>query len=111
MLRLEALFPVLDVVLAATLSAWITAFATKESTRDAICAMRVRAERVRMGAMFLVVGMFVNVASTAAFLAGVADTSTVLDFVAYPFWIAGAIALASATWTERPAALSGGVEA
>jgi len=111
MLRLEALFPILDVILAATLSAWFLAFASTRDAHRAIESMRLRAERVRMGAMFIVCGMFVNIAALAAFLVGHAEASIGLDFVAYPFWIAGATGLASATWAPSRQAAARGVEA
>lgn len=99
----EMTFPVLDIVIAAMLSAWFLAFTTASRADDATARMVARAERVRLGALAFTFGLFTDVASLAYEMMGFETVAVVLAFCAYPIWIGGAVALASATWAERGA--------
>ena len=95
--------PFLDIAIMATLSAWFLAFMTARGAEEATACMLVRAERVRIGALAIAAGMAIDVMSVAAGLAFGDDVALVVGFVAYPLWICGAVALASATWAEKHA--------
>lgn len=94
----------LDIVLAATLSAWLLAFATDAGTDRATAAMAGRSARVRLAALALGVGLMARVVSLPARLTGDVGQAYLLDLLAYPLLVGGAIGLASATWRPRPEA-------
>lgn len=103
---LEALLPLLDIAIMATLSAWFLAFTTSRRATEATANMVLRAERVRIGALAIAGGMAVDVASVATGLVFGDAAALLVGFVAYPLWICGAVALASATWASRDRAAS-----
>lgn len=98
---LEGLFPFLDVAIMATLSAWFLAFTTTRRAERATSRMVVCAERVRIGALAIAGGMALDVVSVAVELTAGPEAAVPVAFFAYPLWIGGAVALASATWAAR----------
>ena len=103
---LEAILPLLDIAIMATLSAWFLAFATSRRAAEATAHMLRRAERVRIGALAIAGGMAVDVGSVATGLVFGDTAALVVGFLAYPLWICGAVALASATWAARGSSTS-----
>lgn len=89
----------LDIALAATLSAWLVAFATDAGADRATRAMAFASERVRVGALAIAMGLLVDVATLVFALTDAGDIGAFLGLLAYPLLIGGAVALASATWT------------
>lgn len=104
MIALEDLFPFLDVAIMATLSAWFLAFSTLRRAEEATSSMVLRAERVRIGALAIAGGMGLDVLSVGVELTLGPEAAVPVAFFAYPLWICGAVALASATWTVRQGA-------
>lgn len=99
---LDAVHLALDIGLAATLSAWLVAFATDAGAQRASEAMARSSERVRIGALAIAMGLLVDVADLVFQLTGAGRFGTLLGLLAYPLLIGGAIALASATWSRSP---------
>lgn len=101
---LDAVHLALDIVLAATLSAWLVSFATDAGAERATRAMVPLSERVRVGALAIAMGLLVDVARLVLLLSGAGAFGEVLGLLAYPLLIGGAVALASTAWADARAA-------
>ncbi len=101
---MTTLFPVLDVLLAGHFAAWSLSFVTAARAKQSLENMRRNAPRVGLGIIAIMIGMTFVIAARITEYVGHEHLSHWLNLVAYPVFLLGPLALASATWTQAIAA-------